>query len=724
MPREEYLGSATGPEIDQAVEDVLNSKVSVYKGISYASLLARLEAIENNLGVHKTQHDIDGTDSLVEYYQTKQSKNIKEYGATGNGSTNEYEFFNAMITDIDGADYDVVLPKGIYKIATNITIPSNIRLIFANGAILKPANGVVITGSNAKIEAGLYQIFDLSLGGTIAGTWDIKEVYPEWFGAVGDGVVDDTAVFAKMMNSLDDTKRNTIYLTQNYYTSILVNKRNVTIVGGGTITGSVTIDTPLVGNTQPDSNFRIQNVEFEKGADNFAIRFIKARVGKISNIDVSNDFTYAIYYNESSTYSQKTAKITISQAWLRGDYGIYLSENNFALGAADMQVSDCQFYNNITNIHLFHVDGFIESNNTMFLPGSNSESVVKERNIYADYINWGKFGSGSNYFEAGLESIYMSHFQNTIINNLSIAWCGQRIASSGIKLVNGDVSDGEAVISSVNNITIMFPTLHGIETDEHMSDLSINDIVIRSAGVSSYYYGVENLSAMDHYGIYVPVFDSDQNVSVENILSPQNECSITSRAFARNIIDSKNRYDISRLETITSNSNTLALTRGSLIYNISNSNATNIDTISGDFYTGQEITLVAYNGNTTLVHDASKLALYDKKNLNLQIYTSIRLMYAGSNRWVQIGGCDLDLRSSTTYNPPNLTAGQQDTTTLTVTGAALGDFAVPSFSVDLTGVQLTAYVSATDTVTCRFLNLSGADINLASGTLKVKVIKS
>jgi parallel beta-helix repeat protein len=79
-------------------------------------------------------------------------------------------------------------------------------------------------------------------------------------------------------------------------------------------------------------------------------------------------------------------------------------------------------------------------------------------------------------------------------------------------------------------------------------------------------------------------------------------------------------------------------------------------------------------------------------------------------------------KNSVTYNPPSLNDGDGTTTTVTVTGAALGDFATASFSNDLQGITLTAWVSASNTVSVRFQNESGGVLDLASGTLEAKVV--
>lgn len=81
------------------------------------------------------------------------------------------------------------------------------------------------------------------------------------------------------------------------------------------------------------------------------------------------------------------------------------------------------------------------------------------------------------------------------------------------------------------------------------------------------------------------------------------------------------------------------------------------------------------------------------------------------------------LEGSATFNPSNLADGAGETTTVAVTGAALGDFAMASFSLNLQGITLTAWVSAADTVSVRFQNESGSALNLDSGTLRVRVIK-
>jgi hypothetical protein len=76
---------------------------------------------------------------------------------------------------------------------------------------------------------------------------------------------------------------------------------------------------------------------------------------------------------------------------------------------------------------------------------------------------------------------------------------------------------------------------------------------------------------------------------------------------------------------------------------------------------------------------------------------------------------------SATYNPASLADGAGATTTVTVSNAQLGDIAEASFSLDLQGILLTAWVSAADTVSVRFQNETAGVIDLGSGAIRAAV---
>jgi hypothetical protein len=82
------------------------------------------------------------------------------------------------------------------------------------------------------------------------------------------------------------------------------------------------------------------------------------------------------------------------------------------------------------------------------------------------------------------------------------------------------------------------------------------------------------------------------------------------------------------------------------------------------------------------------------------------------------------LQATESYDPADVASGSRAAIeTITVTGAALGDLVTASFSLDLTGMILNAWVSATDTVSYQMSNPTAGAINLNSGTIKVRVWK-
>ena len=75
-----------------------------------------------------------------------------------------------------------------------------------------------------------------------------------------------------------------------------------------------------------------------------------------------------------------------------------------------------------------------------------------------------------------------------------------------------------------------------------------------------------------------------------------------------------------------------------------------------------------------------------------------------------------------TYDPPSIAAGASVTTTIILTGAAIGDAVYASFSQYNANIEISAAVSSSNTVTVKFKNTGAAPVDLASGTLTVKLI--
>ena len=95
------------------------------------------------------------------------------------------------ITTIGSAKTVLSIPAGNWPIAANLTVPANLTLKLAHGAVLTIATGKTLT-INGPLEAGPYQIFSCTGTGKVVMKAEAVKV-PEWWGATGDGATDDTA---------------------------------------------------------------------------------------------------------------------------------------------------------------------------------------------------------------------------------------------------------------------------------------------------------------------------------------------------------------------------------------------------------------------------------------------------------------------------------------------------------------------------------------------------
>lgn len=127
-------------------------------------------------------------------------------------------------------------------------------------------------------------------------------------------------------------------------------------------------------------------------------------------------------------------------------------------------------------------------------------------------------------------------------------------------------------------------------------------------------------------------------------------------------------------------------------------------------YTSTAYTVAMRNSYNTIT------ALYEANNNDLRLTTDYRNAITG-----YLSGSVLT--GSSTYNPPSLADGESVATTVTVTGASFGDYVTATFSNALQGIEITASVTATGTVTVTFRNNTGGPIDLSSGFVRVRVTK-
>ena len=90
----------------------------------------------------------------------------------------------------------------------------------------------------------------------------------------------------------------------------------------------------------------------------------------------------------------------------------------------------------------------------------------------------------------------------------------------------------------------------------------------------------------------------------------------------------------------------------------------------------------------------------------------------------QLPAINAYLQGSETKDWGSIADGNEETEDVTVTGAALGDYAVATMSIDVTDLTITASVTASNVATVVLGNFTGSAVDLGSGTLTVKVFKA
>ena len=138
---------------------------------------------------------------------------------------------------------------------------------------------------------------------------------------------------------------------------------------------------------------------------------------------------------------------------------------------------------------------------------------------------------------------------------------------------------------------------------------------------------------------------------------------------------------------------------------------------------------IYYSGGTNIPSTATGLTGINFPYINLSNYGNqlsferYGKLYTRNNNggtfgaWKQIAQY---IEGTATYTPPLIASLGTTTTTISVTGAVLGNYAHVSFSLSLAGLIATAYVSAADVVTIVLFNPTTTSITLGSTTIKAK----
>ncbi len=163
------------------------------------------DAIIYKLSLYPTQAAADAdsgaiwtVDNINPASLTSSFKMISQYG----------DSLATAITDIGATETTLWIDKSI-SVTADATVPSNITLMFLHGGDLNVSATKTVT-INGPLTAGIYQIFK-GAGSVVLGQ-NIPHVIAHWWGAVGDGVTDDTIP----IQAAHDTSHHVFYPPGHY----------------------------------------------------------------------------------------------------------------------------------------------------------------------------------------------------------------------------------------------------------------------------------------------------------------------------------------------------------------------------------------------------------------------------------------------------------------------------------------------------------------------------
>ncbi|EFN58054.1 hypothetical protein CHLNCDRAFT_142306 [Chlorella variabilis] len=132
--------------------------------------------------------------------------------ASGKGVKNDAPALAAM--DSNPSVGLIYLPRGRYRISSSLSLRKPV--LGEQGAVFQVEGGATLT-LQSQPEYGLWRLFDVRAGGKVAFGIDTVRVFPEWFGAVGSGKVDDAPAIQAAFDTAASSGAAMLYLSNAKY---------------------------------------------------------------------------------------------------------------------------------------------------------------------------------------------------------------------------------------------------------------------------------------------------------------------------------------------------------------------------------------------------------------------------------------------------------------------------------------------------------------------------
>lgn len=292
--------------------------------------------------------------------------------STGNliVDSGNYANFNTAIANIGGKTATLVI-KGRATMSADLTIPSTLTIVLKQKATID--QGRYSLKVSGQFRAELYQVF---LGSGTVLFDKRQEVFPEWWGAEGNGFTDDTKA---IQAAIDSSAKLVSFQAREYVVTSLRVVSNQMLVGKGIKKSLITwpqknLDPAalnMFNSTDDLINWKLEGVSLrgtlmaqtseDRGGQNLAA--LKFRSGSLQNIQVKDCCFYefglknnssggGVIFGPTKGQNKVVSSITFSGCEFRNIAnvpGLYINANDkHCITAKDIEIINCKFINRST----------------------------------------------------------------------------------------------------------------------------------------------------------------------------------------------------------------------------------------------------------------------------------------------------------------------------------------------------------------------------------------
>ena len=681
------------------------------------------------------------------------------HNAVGDGTNDD----NIELLSADtaaGVNGNTYIEQGkTYHIAAEAANPTLVsKFMFDAGGTIDVNSGVTAT-FNGPINEGLHQRF--SGAGTIVLGSKIKDVYPEWFGAVGDDVADDTAEIQDAITS--SPVGATVWFSGTYLISATITlKTGVHLRGtsGATIklkdashAGLDSTTAMLAGSSVSDitiENLTIDGNKANNTAGNTSkgdgIYFTGATNIVIENAQIKNCPRDGLTFLGATTQDVRISNCFIDGSGIAGMNG---GENLLLIAGKNFTVSNSIFTNSLlrgidveTTGGSTIVDVVIsncicnDNNRGMAVGGSTIVNVLITGCLFkSNTLDGLLLNNSSDVTVSGCQMISNS------TDGLRLSQSSDDIVITGCKIESNTSNgiSGRINRGLISNNLIQGNGAAGIDIDSAATELSINGNTIRNNTTVGVTFRVARGNMIgniisDNGTIGINAIDSNYSVFKGNTVYSNGESGIAINR-GRGIIVASNVVYLNNDDGIRFiNTPTDSIIEGTTVLDNNQSGGAGFDNIevtgtncliqNNVCRQGSEINkplrgIHVESGTDNVVRNNDLASAGSSANFTDAGTRTIAYQNVGDDAVIT-----QHLTGTVTWDPANIVDGGQESKNVIVTGASLGDVVAIGFSTSVPGgMSLSAAISAANTVTATLVNHTGGPLDLASGTLRATVWK-